>query len=210
MFHILLPLYMFNIFHIFSLVDFCMRHILSLHISCWAYFHVNLISHIGPVHKGTNHVPISISDRDPLPDGSKHYKRRPNHEQDLRTAKVIVLFLTAHWPMHGFAHLQNAHAGITFRKSFAFTCPQNQAFYADHDPKRPFFVFQKRVSKAWFERALRSQRVKSGFQRVRNHGPKRLLERDSFLCEQAHSFLQSRFHFSTFSPSRFHITHFPE
>ena len=63
--------------------------------------------------------------------------------------------------MHGFStHFQNAHARITFQKSFTFTRPQNQAFYADHDPKRPFF----RVSKAWFERALRSQRVKSGFQ----------------------------------------------
>ena len=66
----------------------------------------------------------------------------------------------ADWPMHGFsAHFQNAHARITFRKSFAFTCPQNPAFYADHDPKHQFF----RVSKAWFERALHSLRVKSGF-----------------------------------------------
>ena len=39
----------------------------------------------------------------------------------------------ADWPMHGFsmasehgfsAHFQNVHARITFRKSFAFTCPR--------------------------------------------------------------------------------------
>ena len=67
----------------------------------------------------------------------------------------------ADWPMHGFsAHFQNAHVLITFRKSFAFTGPQDQAFYADHDPKRPFF----RISKAWFDRVLHSQRVKSRFQ----------------------------------------------
>ena len=49
--------------------------------------------------------------------------------------------------------------------------------------KMPFL----RVSKAWFERALRSQRVKSGFQsgKGQNRDPKRLSERDSFLCEQA-------------------------
>ena len=62
--------------------------------------------------------------------------------------------------MHGFsAHFPNAHAWIMFRKSFAFTCPQNLAFYAHHNPKRTLFC----VSKAWVERALRSQRVKSGF-----------------------------------------------
>ena len=39
-----------------------------------------------------------------------------------------ILFLLC-WPMHGFsAHFQNAHAQIRFRKSFAFTKGQNQAF----------------------------------------------------------------------------------
>ena len=50
--------------------------------------------------------------------------------------------------------------------------------------KTPFF----RVSKAWFETALRSQGLKSGFQirKGPNHVPKRLSERDSFSCKQAH------------------------
>ena len=49
--------------------------------------------------------------------------------------------------------------------------------------KTPVFC----VSKAWFERALRSQRVKSGFQirKGQNHDPKRLSEHDLILCEQA-------------------------
>ena len=93
-------------------------------------------------------------------------------------------WLTHAWLQHGFsAHFQNAHARITFRKSFAFTCPirlstritiQNALFF--------------HVSKAWFETALHSHGLKSGFQirKGPNHVPKRLSERDSFSCEQAH------------------------
>ena len=126
----------------------------------------------GPVHKGTNHVPKAVSDCDPLPDWVRdlnyvrsHALQTPSQSRT-GSAHCEVIFCSyfavrADWPMHGFiAHFQNAHARITFRKSFAFTCPQNQAFSADHNPKRPFF----RVSKAWFKRALHSQRVKSGFQ----------------------------------------------
>ena len=71
---------------------------------------------------------------------------------------ILFLLRSPRWltHMHGFsAHFKYAHVQITFGKSFAFTCPQNQAFCVDHDPK----LF--RVSKAW---ALHSQRVKSGFQ----------------------------------------------
>ena len=131
-----------------------------------------------PVHKETNHVPKAVSDRDPVPDWVRDLNYV--HSQALQTPVPItnriceVIFCSycavcADWPrtrpMHGFsAHFQNAHARITFRKSFAFTCPQNQAFYADHDPRRPLFHVSKARSKAWFERALRSQRGKSGFQ----------------------------------------------
>ena len=95
------------------------------------------------------------------------------------------------WFQHGFsAHFKNAHARITFRNSFAFTW--NQAFYADHDPKCPFFRVSKRVSKAWFQTALRSYGLISGF-RIRkgpNHVLKRLSERDSSPCEHSHCHLQ--------------------
>ena len=79
---------------------------------------------------------------------------------------ILFLLRSPGWLTHAWLQcaFQNAHARITFRKSFAFTCPQNQAFYADHNPKRFFFRVSKCVSKAWFERALHSQRVKSGFQ----------------------------------------------
>ena len=108
----------------------------------------------------------------------------------------------ADWPMHGFrAHFQNAHARITFRKSFAFT-----GFLRNHDPKRPFF----RVSKASFETALRSQGLKSGFQirKGPNHVPKRLSERDSFSCEQAlcQWRIQARGPQQTRAPSKFWST----
>ena len=64
--------------------------------------------------------------------------------------------------------------------------------------KTPFFF---RVSKARFERALHSQRVKSGFQirKGLNHVPKRLSERDSFSCEQAQCKL------CTFKHGQFHL-----
>ena len=67
----------------------------------------------------------------------------------------------ADWPMHGFSvNFQNAHAWITFRKSFAFMCSSQSGFLRGSRSKKTLF----RVSKAWFERALHSQRVKSGFQ----------------------------------------------
>ena len=102
-----------------------------------------------------NHVPKAVSDRDPLADWVRYlnYVRsqalHTSSQSRTGSAHCEVIFCSycavrADWPMHDFsAHFQNAHARITFRKSFAFTCPQNQAFYADHDPKRPFFAFQK-------------------------------------------------------------------
>ena len=57
-----------------------------------------------------------------------HCKHPPNHDQDLPHCEVIFCShcaVRADWPMHGFsAHFQNAYARITFRKSFAFTCPR--------------------------------------------------------------------------------------
>ena len=72
--------------------------------------------------------------------------------------RVNILFL-------GFsAHFQNVHAQITFRKSFAFTCPRIRLSTRITIQNTSFFRVSKRVSKAWFERALHSQRVKSSFQ----------------------------------------------
>ena len=79
----------------------------------------------------------------------KHCKRTPSQSRT-GSAHCEVIFCSycavrADWPMHGFSvHFQNAHTRITFRKSFAFTCPQNQAFY---DPKCPLYS----VSKAHFK-----------------------------------------------------------
>ena len=48
----------------------------------------------GPVHKGANHVPKAVSDRDPLRDWDRdlnyvrsHALQMRDHEQDLRTAR---------------------------------------------------------------------------------------------------------------------------
>ena len=52
----------------------------------------------------------------------------PNSQTGSAHCEVIFYsYCTVHadWPMHGFSvHFQNAHAQITFRKSFAFTCPR--------------------------------------------------------------------------------------
>ena len=136
------------------------------------------MSSLEPVHKRTNHVPKAVFSMSPDPlrdwDRDLNYVRsqalQTPSQSRTGSAHCEVIFCSycavrANWPMHGFsAHFQNAHTRITFQKSSAFTCPQNQAFYANHDPKRLFFLVSKRVSKALFERALRSQRVKSGFQ----------------------------------------------
>ena len=123
-----------------------------------------------------SHVPKAVSDRDPLRDWDRDLnyvssQALPTPSQSRTgSAHCEVIFCSycavrADWPMHGFsAHFKNAHVRFTFRKSFAFTCPRNQAFYRNHDPKCLFFHVSKRISKAWFERALRSQRLKSGFQ----------------------------------------------
>ena len=116
---------------------------------------------IGPVHKGTNHFPKAVLDRDTLPDWVRdlNYMRSqalqtPSQSQT-GSAHCEVIFCSycavrADWSMHGFsAHFQNAHARITFRKSFAFTCPQNQAFYVDHDPKRQIFGFKSLIWKSF-------------------------------------------------------------
>ena len=79
----------------------------------------------------------SRSDHDQLPDWvlNLNYVRSQALQPLSRSrtgsvhCEVIFCSYCADWPMHGFsAHFQNAHAQITFRKSVAFTRPQNQAF----------------------------------------------------------------------------------
>ena len=162
-------------------------------------------SDIGCVHMRTNHVPKDVSDRDPKRDWDRdlnyvrsHALQTPSQSRS-GSAHCEIIFCSycavrADWPMHGFSMAsacisKNAHSRITFRKSFAFTCPRIRLSTRIAIQKRPFFRISKRISKAWFETALHLQRLKSGFQirKGPNHIPKRLLERDSFSCEQAHS-----------------------
>ena len=85
----------------------------------------------GCVHMGWNHVPKHVSDRDPKRDWDRDLNYTCVHmhckssQSRSGSAHCEVIFCSycavrAHWPMHGFsAHFQNAHARITFRKSFA-------------------------------------------------------------------------------------------
>ena len=57
-------------------------------------------------------------------------------------------WLTHAWRQHGFsAHFQNAHARITFRKSFAFTCPRIRLSTWITIQNAPFFAFQNAFQK---------------------------------------------------------------
>ena len=152
-------------------------------------------NNIGPVHKGANHVLKAVSDRNPLlivfviwtTCVHKHCNGVPitNRICALRGNILFLLrsprWLTRAWLQCAFPKC--ARTNHVLKEFFAFTCPQNQAFYAIHDPKRLFFRVLKCVSNAWFERALHSPG------KVPNHVPKRLSERDSFLCEQAHNYV---------------------
>ena len=156
--------------------------------------------HIGCVHMRTNHVSKDVSDRDPndwdrdLNYMRSHVLQTPSQSRS-GSAYCEVIFCShcavrADWPMHGFsAHFQNAHARITFRKSFAFTCLRIRISRRITIQNALFFVFQNAFQKPDLKHAaLRSQGLKSGFQirKGPNHVPKRLSERDSFSCEQAH------------------------
>ena len=144
----------------------------------------------------TNHVPKDISDRDPKRDWDRDLNYVRSHALEMPSqsrsgsAHCEVIFCSyctvrADCPMHGFsAHFQNAHARITFRKSFAFTCPRIRLSTRITIQNALFFAFQNAFQlKAWFETALRSQGLKSGFQ-IRK-GPNHILKRLSFSCEQA-------------------------
>ena len=136
---------------------------------------------LGPVHKAANHVPKAVSDRDPLPDWVRdlNYVRVHKHcncgavsitNGIICALQGNILFL--------LRRLTHAWLQCTFPK-----CTHtNHVLKGRSRSKTPFI----RNSKAWFERALRSQRARSGFQiRSQNHDPKRLLKHDSLLCEQA-------------------------
>ena len=130
----------------------------------------------GPVHKGTNHVPKAISDRDPLPDWVRDltYVRSQALQtpSQSRTGSVhceviccSYCAVRANWPMHGFStHFQNAHAPITFRRALHSHVLRIRLSTWITIQNAPFFAFQRPVSKAWIESALRSQRIKSRFQ----------------------------------------------
>ena len=92
----------------------------------------------------------------------------------------------ADWPMHGFsAHFQNAHARITFRKSFVFTCPRIRFSRRITIQNTLFFAFQKPDLK---QLCVHIHGLKSGFQirKGPNYVLKRLSEHDSSPCEHSH------------------------
>ena len=160
-----------NYLHTFNIYKFA--------ITSWNWhwkFEVNKDN--GCVHMRMNHVPKDVLDRDPKRDWDcdlncvrSHVLQTPSQSRS-GSARCKVIFCShravrADWPMHGFsAHFQNAHARITFRKSFAFTWPRIRLSMRSTIQNALFFGDLKCISKAWFETALRSQGLKSGKGRI--------------------------------------------
>ena len=127
----------------------------------------------GSIHKGANRVPKAVLDRNPLPDWVRdlNYVRSqvlqtPSHRDRICALRDNILFLLRRLThAYGFsAHFQNAHARTMFQKSFAFTKGKISLSRRITIQNALLFAFQKPDLKSWFERALRSQRVNSGFQ----------------------------------------------
>ena len=117
------------------------------------------IIYSGLVHKGANHVLKAISDHDPLP----AWLRALNYlcSQPLQRLAVGYAQLPADYERTLLSSAHFTSARITFRKSFAFPSPSESDFLGRSWSKTAFFF---RITKAWFERTLCSQRGKSGFQ----------------------------------------------
>ena len=98
-------------------------------------------------------------------------------------------WLTYAWLQHGFsAHTHESRSERDLRLVHK-SCPRIRLSTRITIQNAPFLaLLSKRVSKAWFETAVRSHGLKSGFEirKGPNHVPKRLSECDSFSCEQAH------------------------
>ena len=79
---------------------------------------------------------------------------------------ILFLLRILRWLTH--AWLQCAFPKCTrtnhVRKELCVHMSSESGFLCESRSKTPLFCISKCISKAWFERALRSQRVKSGFQ----------------------------------------------
>ena len=113
----------------------------------------------GCVHIKANHVSKDVSVRDPKRDLNyvrSHALQAPSQSWS-GSAHCEVNFCSycavrarwlTHALMHGFsAHFQNAHARITFRKSFAFTCPRIRLSTRITIQNALFFAFQNAFQK---------------------------------------------------------------
>ena len=129
----------------------------------------------GPVHKGTNHVPKAVSDRDLLRDWVRdlnyvhsHALQTPSRSRTGSAHCEVILFLLRSpcWLTH--AWLQRAFPKCTrtnfhVPKELCIHMSSESGFLGGSRSKTPFI-----------------SRFKSLI-----HVPKRLLEHDLFLCEQA-------------------------
>ena len=117
-----------------------------------------------------------------------HCKRLANHDRDLRTARSYFAptaqSARADWPIRlcmTSARIFKMHTHESRSERALRSHVLESDFLGGSRSKTPFF----RVSKAWFETALRSHGLKSGFQirKGPNHVLKRLSECNSSPCE---------------------------
>ena len=135
----------------------------------------------GPVHKDTNHVLKTFSDRDPLPDWVRDlnyiHVRAFTSIANAVPIKNRICALSQMLMHESCSKSALRSHFLRIRLSTRITI--RNVFF--------FFAFQKPVSKAWFERALHSQRVKLGFEiRKRSESRSETASGTWFvLCEQA-------------------------
>ena len=95
----------------------------------------------------------------------------------------------ADWPLHGLsmasAPISKMHTHESRSEGALRSHVLESGFLGGSRSKTPFFHISKRISKAWFEIALRSHGLKSGLQigKGPNHVQKHLSECDSSPCE---------------------------
>ena len=129
------------------------------------------MTYIGPVHKGANHVPKAVSDHDPLPDWvhELNYVRsqalQPPSRSRTGSAYCEVIFCSycADWPFDpctASARISKMHTHESRSEELCIQKSSKSGFLGGSWSKTPFSLRLK----AWFERVLRSQMVKSGYQ----------------------------------------------
>ena len=128
-------------------------------------------NYIGPVHKGTNHIPKAVSDHNPL----------PNCVRDFTSIATAILNTnrSEHCEVNGPIH----KGANKIPKELCVHKSSESGFLGVSQSKMPPVLhFKSLIWKSFAFSKGKIRLFKSG--KGQNHDPKWLSERDSLLCEQ--------------------------